>query len=214
MRRESYGGSACRVNAARRSGLARRPSQPSPSEGLVASGGVGGYHEPSIMVPHRPTVFLLSACLAAGCSAAAPAGHLDTGLVRLPSGRVLQVEVADTPAEIRRGYMYREKISDDEGMVFFLGSLGFHSFWMKNCKVKLDIIWMDENWKIVHVEKNLPPCAKEPCPTYGPLEASLYVLEVRGGLAEKEGLRPGAHVVFVPPGTAPSHGGSQGDKHH
>lgn len=121
------------------------------------------------------------------------------GLVRLPSGHVLQVEIADTPPEIRRGYMFREKIADDEGMIFLLGQDDFHSFWMKNCKVPLDIIWLDEKWIVVHVERNLPPCTEDPCPSYLPMRSARYVLEMRGGLSEKVGPRLGEHIVFLPP---------------
>jgi len=136
------------------------------------------------------------------------------GQVVLPSGRSLVVEIADTPMKVQRGYMFREKISDNEGMVFMFPAAGFHSFWMKNCKVALDIAWLDERWQVVHLEENLPPCGADPCPSWGPLKAARYVLEVRAGLAAAEGLRPGAAVVFVPPAPAVPAGSTADDKRH
>jgi len=131
------------------------------------------------------------------------ASRVSFGQVVMPSGRILQVEIADTPEAWARGYMFRASISDNEGMVFLMDRADFHSFWMKNCKVPLDILWMDETWRVVHLEQNLPPCAKEPCPSYVPMQASRYVLEVRGGLAGREGLRLGSHIIYTGPPARP-----------
>ncbi|HET9481006.1 MAG TPA: DUF192 domain-containing protein [Candidatus Polarisedimenticolia bacterium] len=140
---------------------------------------------------------LLAGALASALPAAEP-----RGLVRLPSGRVLSVEIADTPIEREVGYMNRERIADDEGMVFLQETLGFHYFWMKNCKVSLDIVWLDETWRVVHIERNLPPCSPEPeavCPHYTSMQASRHALEVRGGLTGVDGLKVGDVIVFSPP---------------
>ena len=139
----------------------------------------------------------------AGRAAADPASTQPVqeprGEVVLPSGRILQVEIADTPEKRARGYMYREKISDTDGMVFMMERLDFHSFWMKNCKVGLDIIWLDENWKTVHIERKVPPCLKDPCPSYTPMQASLYVLEIQEGLSQKERVKLGDRILYRPP---------------
>ncbi len=136
-----------------------------------------------------------------GTTAVSPATP-GKGQVILPSGRVLHVELAETPEQRARGYMFREKISGEEGMVFFMEGLGFHSFWMKNCKAGLDILWLDEKWQIVHIERELPPCADKPdvpCPLYTPMQASRYVLEVQAGLSAREGLKLGDPILYVPP---------------
>ena len=125
------------------------------------------------------------------------------GQVLLPSGRLLEVEVADTPEARQRGYMFREKVSDTEGMIFMMEEVGFHPFWMKNCKVALDILWLDDRWQVVHLERNLPPCEKDPCPSYPPMQASLYVLETQAGLAAREGIKLGDHIIYTPPRPRP-----------
>ena len=127
-----------------------------------------------------------------------PAAGVRRALVVLPSNHVIEVEIADTPARIQKGYMFRERISDNEGMVFFHAAPGFYSYWMKNCRVPLDIAWLDVQWNVVHLEENLPPCTEDPCPAWMPLRAARYVLEVRAGLAAREGVKVGTHVVFVP----------------
>ena len=99
--------------------------------------------------------------------------------------------------------MFREKITDQEGMVFLFDQLDFHSFWMKNCRVSLDIVWLDELWRVVHLETNLPPCKKDPCPSYAPMQTARYVLEVQGGLAAREGVKVGDHIIFKRPSAQP-----------
>lgn len=126
------------------------------------------------------------------------------GTVYLPGGRTLCVEIADTPEEQARGYMFRESVGEGEGMLFLMGDLDFHPFWMRNCRVSLDIIWMDETWRIVHVAESVPPCGDgDPCPPVVPMQKSLYVLEVAGGTGAALGIRPGATLRYVPPRAQP-----------
>jgi uncharacterized membrane protein (UPF0127 family) len=119
--------------------------------------------------------------------------------VRFPGGRVLQAEIADTPERTARGYMYRERVGENEGMVFVFPTPGFHPFWMKNTLVPLDILWMDAEFQVVHIERSVPPCEADPCPAYGPLRVARYVLEVRGGTAAAEGLAVGDRIQVVFP---------------
>jgi uncharacterized membrane protein (UPF0127 family) len=113
--------------------------------------------------------------------------------VRFPNGRVFVAEIADTPERWREGYMYRREVGEHEGMIFVYPVAGFYSFWMKNTLVPLDIIWLDDSFAVVHLE-SAPPCTADPCPGYGPLRKARYVLEVRRGTAEKEGLKSGDRV--------------------
>jgi uncharacterized protein len=108
-----------------------------------------------------------------------------------PDGHAFKLEIARTPAEMARGYMYRDKVGRREGMLFLFPDSDFHSFWMKNCRIPLDIIWMDQALRVVHVEPMVPPCRADPCPGYMPMMKARYVLEVRAGMSESAGLRIG-----------------------
>ena len=57
---------------------------------------------------------------------------------------------------------------------------------MHNCKIALDIIWLDKAGKVVEVVASAPPCQKEArdCPTYGGHELAFYVLELGAGVAK------------------------------
>ena len=120
--------------------------------------------------------------------------------VRFPGGRAIAAVIADTPERIMYGYMFRPEVREDEGMLFIFPSPGVHGFWMKNTLVPLDIIWMDGNRAIVHIEEAAPPCRADPCPGYGPMRVVSSVLEVRAGTAVREGLKRGDRLSIVLPG--------------
>ena len=90
--------------------------------------------------------------------------------------------------------MYREKVGRDEGMLFIFPNSDFHSFWMKNCLVSLDIIWLSEELTIVHLEQQVPACRKDPCPGYPSMSKARYVLEIASGGAKKHGLQVGEKI--------------------
>ena len=117
----------------------------------------------------------------------------------LPSGKVLQGEVMVTDADRQMGLMFRPSLPMDRGMLFVFEGLDFHPFWMKNCKFPIDIVWLDEKKKVVHVEESVPPCKADPCPQYPPSQKAAYVVEMNAGQARKEGALIGASVSFELP---------------
>jgi uncharacterized membrane protein (UPF0127 family) len=84
-------------------------------------------------------------------------------------------------------------------MLFLFEEEGIHSFWMKNMRFSIDILWLDIQKRIVHLEPNVPPCPSDPCPSYVPGAAAMYVLELKSGSAEKQGLRLYDRLAFVLP---------------
>lgn len=114
-----------------------------------------------------------------------------------PSGRQVKAEVADTPEARAKGLMFRDSLPADEGMLFIFQQAAPHSFWMKDCKFPIDIIWMDDRKKIIYLSEKTPPCRSDPCPLYGPKSGkALYVIEVVSGFAQKEKLKPGMKIQF------------------
>ncbi len=119
--------------------------------------------------------------------------------VVFPSGRRFAAEIADTPERVARGYMFRRDVGPNDGMVFVFPEPGAHFFWMKDTMVPLDMIWMEDDFRVVHIEHAVPPCRSDPCPSYGPMRKVRYVLEVRGGTAREEGLAIGDHLRITFP---------------
>ena len=88
----------------------------------------------------------------------------------------ITVEIAGTPGERQRGLMFREGICHDCGMLFVFDAEDFHSFWMKNTIIPLDMIFIDADLNIIDI-LHAVPCEKEPCKMYTPGKKALYVLE-------------------------------------
>ena len=97
------------------------------------------------------------------------------------------------------GYMDREHVGPEEGMLFVFEQVDRHGIWMKNCKFPIDIVWLDEDRRIVHVAESVPPCKADPCPAYEPLRRARYVLELNAGQARREGAVVGATLSFQLP---------------
>ena len=128
----------------------------------------------------------------------APSGLIP---ITLPGGDVIQAELADTPQKRAEGLMYREHLADDRGMLFTFSQAQAWVFWMKNTKMPLDLIWINEKKQIVHIEQQVPICTRtdDSCPQYRPNEGALYVLELAGGRAERLKLQQGSKLQFQVP---------------
>jgi uncharacterized membrane protein (UPF0127 family) len=119
--------------------------------------------------------------------------------IYLPNGKSLTAELAMSDEERQRGLMFREKLQADQGMLFVFENEDFYAFWMKNTLIPLDMLWLDRDRRVVHIEKDVPPCKTEPCPSYLPSRRALYVLELAAGEAEKNSLKLFDRLDFVLP---------------
>ena len=140
-----------------------------------------------------PAAFALA--LLAPAAAAAPA----VVPLTLPSGKVLQAEVMVSDEDRAMGLMFRPALPLDRGMIFVFETSDFHGIWMKNCRFPIDILWLDEERRIVHVAESVPPCKAEPCPVYSPMRRAAFVVELSAGQARREKAVVGSTVRFALP---------------
>lgn len=112
------------------------------------------------------------------------------------SGQIIKVDLALTLETQSQGLSGRKSLKEDEGMLFIFKKPEPHYFWMKDMNFPIDIIWLGEDLKVVYVEKNAQPISFPT--TFGPKEDSKYVLEVISGFSEKNNLKEGNKVEFLP----------------
>jgi uncharacterized membrane protein (UPF0127 family) len=116
--------------------------------------------------------------------------------ITFPDNYVVHVEIAADDDTRQQGLMYRDRLPDATGMIFIFAQPNEYPFWMKNCLISLDMIWIDAGHKIVHVTSDIPPCKADPCPSYPPNAISSYVLEVPAGVAAQHHLANGQMLRF------------------
>jgi len=118
--------------------------------------------------------------------------------ISTPIGATIQAEIADTAEKRAKGLMYRDSLAKDRGMLFTFAEPQLWTFWMKNTRISLDIIWMDGKKRIVHIERNVPTCPRtdDGCPQYQPNDNAVYVLELAAGVADALKLQRGSVLKF------------------
>lgn len=109
--------------------------------------------------------------------------------------KCLEVEIVDTPSTRAQGLMFRESLGENQGMLFIFEENGNYPFWMKNTLIPLDIIWIDEELKILHIAE-AEPCEEDPCGNYGPGNNALYVFETNKGFAREHGINVGDFIML------------------
>ncbi|GAA0731879.1 hypothetical protein GCM10009430_44510 [Aquimarina litoralis] len=105
----------------------------------------------------------------------------------------LDIEIADNDYERETGLMYRKTMREKRGMLFIMETLRPQSFYMKNTEISLDIIYIDEQFKIVSFQKNAKPLDPTSLPSGKPAR---YVLEINAGLSDQWNLKEGDSISF------------------
>jgi uncharacterized membrane protein (UPF0127 family) len=108
---------------------------------------------------------------------------------------ILGVEVAKDSASRENGLSNRRILRFGQGMLFAFDKMSQQSFWMKDMFMPLDMIFFDNNWKIVLIEENLQPDSFPKI--FGNNVDSQYVLEINAQEANSYGLKVGDQAIFL-----------------
>ena len=104
----------------------------------------------------------------------------------------ISVELAQTPQQRETGLMNRTSIPADSGMLFQFDETRDVQMWMKNTLIPLDMLFMDETGKVIHIKTNAQPLSLDIIPSGGPVR---YVLELNGGAAARYGTAVGDRLT-------------------
>ena len=111
----------------------------------------------------------------------------------LVNKKILLVDIADTECKKDLGLSGRTSL-DNSGMIFTFEKSGNYSFWMKDMNFSLDIIWINSNFKVIGIEKNISP--KTYPESFGKKYLAMYVVEVPAGYSLKNNIKVGDTVIF------------------
>jgi hypothetical protein len=106
----------------------------------------------------------------------------------------LDTDVSSTNNERIIGLSKYTKLQKHQAMLFVFQEQGYYPFWMKNMKFPIDIIWLDEEKKIVFIKEYADPLDYPQ--SYNPESVSLYVLETVAGFATEHQLFIGQELFW------------------
>ena len=107
----------------------------------------------------------------------------------------INAEIADDNLERENGLMFREHLNENSGMLFMFENEEQQTFWMKNTLIPLDIIFIDNAFKIIDIKYAIP-CDKDPCRLYESTKPAKYVLEMNGNFTSLNNIKIGDSLIL------------------
>ena len=155
----------------------------------------------------RPAALLGVVLAAAVCAAGEPQ---EPGPKEPPreeiviAGEVFKLEIAADARSRARGLMERQEIDEHGGMLFIYRDVRRRSFWMKNCLVDIDLLYLGSKGRIVacHKMKKEPPRRADETnaayewrlKAYRSRRSAQFVIELKAGAIERLKIKPGQTI--------------------
>lgn len=148
-------------------------------------------------MPLRILIFALAgSILVGGVSAFSNSNdsvYNEKTFLRLPE-KTVELTVVATSEARTRGLGGQESLLEDTAMLFVFDDLDKYGIWMKDMKFSIDILWLDDKGRIVHIEKSVSPDTYPK--VFFPPEKSLFIIEANAGFAQKNKLVVGNILDF------------------
>jgi len=109
------------------------------------------------------------------------------------NGHIFSLFLAKTEQEQAIGLAKFNKINKNQAMLFLFPKADYYSFWMKNMKFPIDIIFINGN-RVVDVFKKVPVWPNDNLPVYTTDAKADKVLEINAGLSDKYKIKIGTEV--------------------
>jgi uncharacterized membrane protein (UPF0127 family) len=107
---------------------------------------------------------------------------------------LFKARVAQTQAQREQGLSRVSYLGDNEAMLFLFDHSDKWAMWMKDMKIPLDIVWLDQDQNVVYIVKGASP--DDYPKSYVPNDPALYVLELPRGAVEAKNIRIGSKATF------------------
>jgi len=98
----------------------------------------------------------------------------------------IDLEIADNDYERALGLMNRKDMNENQGMLFIFPRQDYQSFWMRNTLISLDMIFVNDQKRIVTIHKNTKILSETSYPSSQP---SMYVVEVLAGFTDRHNIQ-------------------------
>lgn len=134
-------------------------------------------------------------CIISFLKQPAPAKYQISSSIEIGERRI-EIEIADTDEERKQGLSQRTHLEENQGLLFIFEKPDYYGFWMKEMLFPIDIIWIDENRRVVDIMREIRP---ETFPhVFYPKLPVLYVLELQNKGSFDIGIDIGDELFFNP----------------
>jgi len=137
--------------------------------------------------------FIICLILAKNVNAQASFPVSELSIQTKQSSYDFQIELALDDSHREYGLMFRTELPEMNGMLFIYDQKRALSMWMKNTYISLDILFIDENGKIIRIAESCQPRSLSIIRSGGEAKA---VLEFNGGLTKKLGIEVGDQINY------------------
>ncbi|MFH0755245.1 MAG: DUF192 domain-containing protein [bacterium] len=110
------------------------------------------------------------------------------------NNKILLADIADDNCKRKLGLSGKKSI--EEGAMFFVfEKMGNYGFWMKDINFPIDILWINDNFEIIGIEKNI--LSNTYPKIFGEIYLTKYVLEVPAFYSDKNNIKIGDKIEFL-----------------
>lgn len=107
---------------------------------------------------------------------------------------MFDIVISKTKAELTQGLSNTHQIEENEGMLFIFPESGYYPFWMKDMNYSIDIVWINESYRIVYIKEN---ATSDSYPnSFVSKEEAKYVLEVKSGYVKAHDISVGEYIMI------------------
>lgn len=107
----------------------------------------------------------------------------------------LRISIADEPAERTEGLSEVTSLGELSGKLFIFDESDYHGMWMKDMRIPIDIIWIDETLTVVHIEQNVTPDTYPA--VFSPSVPARFVLETNAYFTDQYAVKVGDEVFIA-----------------
>ncbi len=113
-------------------------------------------------------------------------------IVTQSTSAMFSAEIADTDVLRERGLMFRQRMPQDQAMLFDFGEPKPAAMWMKNTYMSLDMVFVRQDGTIAAIAENTVPKSLDTISVQEPVRG---VIELAAGTAKRVGIRKGDKVL-------------------
>ncbi|MFA5987459.1 MAG: DUF192 domain-containing protein [Candidatus Paceibacterota bacterium] len=105
----------------------------------------------------------------------------------------ISLEKADSIEKLEKGLTEKTTLDDNQGMLYMIGGPDIYEYSTADMKFPVDIIWIDENMKVIGTNEDLQPNDPK---IYSPLSPASYMVEIKAGFVKSNQTKNGDLLIL------------------